>query len=331
MQTKEEKKKAIAIKEKELFDKYIENRIKLMNQYFKDNDLKFKDINVFTYKDEYGKEDCKKIKEAREWAERHPLSLDLTKEIRELHIEFCLSKASKKYKDLVAKRDNQIWAVVSIINEGLFDAIPSYDPSKNIKFVSFAEKYIKNAIKNDVALDMNVSPYYAVNINKYKKAQDKLIQKFGTDDRPLSDYEAVTGMAPLKLLMTQQNQEASACVSITDETVFDLMHCTDDLGNPEEKALEEVENDTLRDAIRSIPSLHREILCLSMGLGIDKAMTNKEIAQKYDMRESQVRKIIDSAVLSLRENPEIRQTFEIDDKVIKHHLTKDDVDFKPQL
>ena len=96
MQTKEEKKKAIAIKEKELFDRYIKTRIELMNQYFKDNNLKFKDINVFTYKDEFGKEDCKIIKEAKEWAESQQSSLEITREIRALHIDFCLSKASKK-------------------------------------------------------------------------------------------------------------------------------------------------------------------------------------------------------------------------------------------
>ncbi len=185
---------------------------------------------------------------------------------------------------------------------GLIDAIEKFDPSKEVKFKTYAEIRIKGAILDELrAMDWIPRSIRKV-INKLIDAYHELEQRLG---RPAEDEEIAEELGLRMEEFYQLLKQAAGVPLISLDGLVDheekrrsLLSCLEDhksvngfgiLGLNELK-------DTIANAIEDLPEKERQVISLYY---YDE-LTMKEIGKVLDLTESRVSQIHTKAVLRLR-------------------------------
>ena len=185
---------------------------------------------------------------------------------------------------------------------GLIDAIEKFDPSREVKFKTYAEIRIKGAILDELrAMDWIPRSIRKV-INRLVDAYHELEQQFG---RPAEDEE-VAGQLGLKMEEFYGLLKQSAGVPLIsldvlidyDEKKRNILSC---LVDPKSEdafgvlGLSEVK-DAVAKAIEDLPEKEKQVIALYY---YDE-LTMKEIGRVLDLTESRVSQIHTKAILRLR-------------------------------
>ena len=185
---------------------------------------------------------------------------------------------------------------------GLIDAIEKFDPSKEVRFKTYAEIRIKGAILDELrAMDWILRSIRKV-INKLVDAYHELEQQLG---RPAEDEE-IAELLGLKMEEFYRLIKQSAGVPLIsldvlvdhDEKRRSILNC---LVDPKSAnafgvlGLTEVK-DAVAKAIDDLPEKERQVISLYY---YDE-LTMKEIGKVLDLTESRVSQIHTRAILRLR-------------------------------
>lgn len=186
---------------------------------------------------------------------------------------------------------------------GLIDAVERYDPSKRIKFRTYAEFRIKGAIFDELRTQDILPRSWRQKIKELEEVYLKLEQRLGRTPTE----EEVAEELQISLEEFHQNLHEVRSINflsmdgLIDPTSADKGYLRDILMDPDERdPLEVLGLSELREllagAIDQLPERHRLVIALYYY----EEMTMKEIAEVLGVSESRVSQIHSQALLSLR-------------------------------
>lgn len=187
---------------------------------------------------------------------------------------------------------------------GLIEAYHRYDPSKNVKFKTYAEFRIKGAMLDEIR-KLDIIPRSVKNkINDFEEKLKKLYQELGrmpkdeeiakAMDLTLEEYykflESIKGVTFIDIESFKQKMP-----ELEEENLLELI-AGDKKEDPFEKyALKELQ-EKLTEALEYLTEKERLVLALYYHEGL----TMKEIAKVLDYTESRISQIHNQAILKLR-------------------------------
>lgn len=185
---------------------------------------------------------------------------------------------------------------------GLIDAVEKFDPSKEVKFKTYAEIRIKGAILDELrAMDWIPRSVRKI-INKLVDAYHKLEQQLG---RPARDEEIARqlGLKMDEFYLLLKQAAGVPLISLDglvdhDEKRRSILHCLEDPKSTNAfgiLGLSEVK-DVLAKAIDDLPEKEQNVISLYY---YDE-LTMKEIGKVLDLTESRVSQIHTKAIMRLR-------------------------------
>ena len=220
-----------------------------------------------------------------------------------------LVKANLRFVISVAKSyQGKGLDLVDLIQEGncgLITAARKYNPDKNIKFISYAVWWIRQAIMkaiSDQCRTVRVPMSQIVNMGKISKMSEEFERKNG---RPPSmiEIEEETNFNKKKIDMSL----ASTYRSVSLESPFkdeDVSCLLDVLPNDSSESTDTtaLKSDLVIEIERILSKLsyrEQDVLRMSFGIGM-QAMSNDEIANRFGIGGERVRQIQHSAIKHIR-------------------------------
>lgn len=188
---------------------------------------------------------------------------------------------------------------------GLIDAIEKFDPSKGLKFETYATLRIKGSIIDELRKISWIPKSAFSKLNMLNKAREELEFKLNrepTDDE-ISDF---TGMTSVEIKNIESYVNYISIISLeeilfkSDEEDIKLKSFVKDSTSPQpEKLIEEKEkNKVLKEAIEMLSEKDKLILQLYYF----EKLTLKEIGKVLNISESRVSQLHSRAIIRLREN-----------------------------
>jgi RNA polymerase sigma factor for flagellar operon FliA len=187
---------------------------------------------------------------------------------------------------------------------GLIEAYHRYDPSKNVKFKTYAEFRIKGSMLDEIRKLDIIPRSVKSKINDFEERLKKLYQELGRmpEDEEIAEFmelsleeyykflESIKGITFVDIESLKQRFP-----ELEEESIFDLI-AGDQKEDPFEKyALKELQ-EKLEKALEYLSEKERTVLALYYYEGL----TMKEIAKILDYTESRISQIHNKAILKLR-------------------------------
>lgn len=187
---------------------------------------------------------------------------------------------------------------------GLIDALEKFDPSRGIKFKSYAESRIRGAILDNLrSLDW---------VSRSVRRKSRLLEQTFSDlekklGRPATEEEVAEVMGvDLEDLLKMMGEVSSVSLVYLDEVLNDdsgdkEQTLAEYLSNPDEEdpysllAIQEIK-ESLAEGIDALPEKERLVLSLYYY----EELTMKEIGKVLDVTESRVSQLHTQAILRLR-------------------------------
>ena len=205
-------------------------------------------------------------------------------------------------------------SILDLIHEGnlgLIEAARRFDPSRNVKFISYAVWWIRQALHSAVQRQgrtVQVPLNRAADLTRVSRAQEVLRQKLSREPYE----EEIAKVADLSLDVTRGLVALLQPVRSLDEptvsgdagrTLGETLVL--DRGEDEDVLPGGVESESRREAIaRALEVLSprdRRVLTLYFGLEGSRPMTLQEIARELGVTRERVRQLRDRALKRLRE------------------------------
>ncbi len=190
-------------------------------------------------------------------------------------------------------------------NVGLIRAANRFDESKNIKFISYAVWWIRQAILQALAEQgriVRIPMNRASEVSRITRARAALRQELGRSPsvRELADSLGVTAEeVEGTLLMTQGHTSLDAPAAGADEgRLMDRLPsgCED----PDRAVFESALGRTLTQALSSLKTREAKILRLYYGLDGQAPLTLEQIGVHLGVTRERIRQIREKALLRLR-------------------------------
>jgi len=187
---------------------------------------------------------------------------------------------------------------------GLIEAYHRYDPSKKVKFKTYAEFRIKGAMLDEIRKLDIIPRSIKSKINEFEEKLRKLYQELGRmpKDEEIAEFmelsleeyykflESIKGVTFIDIESFKQKMP-----DLEEENFFELI-AGDKKEDPFEKyALKELQ-DKLAEALEHLSEKEKLVLALYYYEGL----TMKEIAKVLDYTESRISQIHNQAILKLR-------------------------------
>ncbi|SKA86498.1 RNA polymerase, sigma 28 subunit, SigD/FliA/WhiG [Caloramator quimbayensis] len=188
---------------------------------------------------------------------------------------------------------------------GLIDAIEKFDPSKGLKFETYATLRIRGSIIDELRKISWIPKSAFSKLNALNKVREELEFKLNREptDEEISNF---TGMTMMEIKNIQSYVNYISIISLdeilfkSDEEDIKLKSFVRDSTSPQpEKLVEEKEkNKVLKEAVKMLPEKDKLILQLYYF----EKLTLKEIGKVLNISESRVSQLHSRAIIRLREN-----------------------------
>jgi len=226
-----------------------------------------------------------------------------------------LVEANLRFVVSVAKQyRNRGLSFLDLINEGnigLMKSARTFDPGRNVRFVSYAVWWIRQAVTralSDRGRTIRVPVHVYEEMSKLSAAVDYLRQELGEDPTAESISEEV-GMTPEKVagLMHVVQQPISLETTLGSDDEHTLGDFTEDTGaaSPVESAVESTMRHDVSTLLNRLPDRERQVLELRYGITDGRSRTLMEVSREFGLTRERIRQIEAQALNRIRGLQEI--------------------------
>ena len=206
-------------------------------------------------------------------------------------------------------------SLLDLINEGnigLIQAAKKFDPDKNVKFITYAVWWIRQAILHALSehgATFRLPQKQANVLYRLERSRQALGREL---ERAPSEQELADelSMAPdeVRLLLSSNQNVLSLNEPVDEEGEAEFGDLLEQYVIPDtdEAILRESFEETLREALAQLSEKERQILSLRFGLGDDNPKTLREIGGTLGISRERVRQIENLALAKLRRGAQSR-------------------------
>ncbi len=220
-----------------------------------------------------------------------------------------LVKHNLRFVVSIAQRYKNFGVPLSdLINEGnigLIKAASKFDPDKNIKFISYAVWWIKQAILktlSEQASPIKIPIKARAKSNKLNYIKDAYFREFGEE---IEDKEAskISGFSEKEIKNIEVNRLKfnSLDKNISEDSDNSLLDVLEDESiSVEDKYVYESSVNTLKKLLKQLPQRQQDIIKMRFGLDLGRRYTLDEIGEQYNISKERVRQIEKEALNKLK-------------------------------
>lgn len=188
---------------------------------------------------------------------------------------------------IAVKYQNLGLPLMDLINEGnmgLLRAVGKFDVTKGFKFISYARWWIRHFILKAIfeqSTSIKLPLKYATQLSKRDELEDTYtVQKLKKIYRPVSLDQRLS-----------EDNNSDTIMDLVDDSKYDL---------PEKMAIEENLKDIIDEVMRKLKPIERDVISRHFGLNGKRALTLKEIGERYNLTKERIRQIEHTALDKLR-------------------------------
>ena len=275
----------------------------------KDNYKSYLDLkNLRLYHTQISKFPILSQKEEKKLGERiHKDDKNALRKLIEANLRFVVSYV-KKYKGMGL-------GMFDLINEGnlgLIEAAKRFDPSRNVKFISYAVWWIRQAVIHALtrySRIYHIPQKLSDKISEMKKKEFKLKAKMGRD--PTREEKAKSmGITTEEAEDLEMLDERG--VSLSDTYFDESMELGDKIEDSitpsiEYQIIKNSIQQQIREFLKELDEKEKYVIKLRFGLDDDKPRTLQEIGDKMNLTRERVRQIEQKAMRRLARSHTLQQ------------------------
>jgi len=190
-------------------------------------------------------------------------------------------------------------------NMGLMRAVEKYDWKRGFKFSTYATWWIRQAITRalaDQARTIRIPVHMVETINRFNRAQRKLMQELGREPTP-EEVAVALGIDPSKAreIIKVSQEPTSLATKVGDDEDSELGDFIEahDL-KPDQQAAQALLRDDLSEVLDTLSPRERRVLELRFGLEDGKQRTLEEVGKEFGVTRERIRQIEAKAIRKLR-------------------------------
>lgn len=190
-------------------------------------------------------------------------------------------------------------------NMGLMRAVEKYDWKRGFKFSTYATWWIRQAITRalaDQARTIRIPVHMVETINRFNRAQRKLMQDLGREPTP-EEVAKELGIDPAKAreIIKVSQEPTSLATKVGDEEDSELGDFIEAPGlKPDEQATRALLRAHLDEVLDSLSPREKRVLQLRFGIEDGKQRTLEEVGKEFGVTRERIRQIEAKAIRKLR-------------------------------
>lgn len=190
-------------------------------------------------------------------------------------------------------------------NMGLMRAVEKYDWRRGFKFSTYATWWIRQAITRalaDQARTIRIPVHMVETINRFNRAQRKLMQDLGREPTP-EEVATELGIDPAKAreIIKVSQEPTSLATKVGDEEDSELGDFVESLDlKPDQQATRALLRGDLDEVLDTLSPREKRVLQLRFGLEDGKQRTLEEVGREFGVTRERIRQIEAKAIRKLR-------------------------------
>ena len=238
---------------------------------------------------------------------RHDGDAEALRQLVEANLRFVVAYAKRFHHSRVSLLD-----LINEGNIGLIQAAKKFDPAKNVKFITYAVWWIRQAILH--ALSEHGAtfrlPQKQANVlyrlERSRQALGRELERTPSEQELADEVQMDVEQVRLLLASNQNTLSLNEPVDEDGEAEFGDLLEQYVIPDTDEQLLQESFEETLREALAPLSEKEREILTLRFGLGDDTPRTLRESGEALGISRERVRQIENQALTKLRRGAQSR-------------------------